>query len=139
LNDSKYKSDYSENGVVQHVTGKEVVDAPKLMFNTELGYDDGTWFGRVGGKYTDKRYYTYLNDGQVPAFWVWNMGAGYKQKSMGGLRDFTVQLNLTNLFDKKYYSTIGSNGFVTSDPNGMFATMLEGAPRQVFLTVSAKY
>lgn len=139
LNDSKYESDYLEGGVQQNAKGKQVVDAPKKMFNTELGYDDGVWFGRVGSKYTDKRYYTYLNDGQVPAFWLWNLGAGYKQKSLAGLRDFTAQVNVTNLLDKKYYSTIGSNGFVTSDPTGLFATLLEGAPRQIFVTVSAKY
>ncbi len=138
LNDSKYKSDYLDGATLINTNGKQVVDTPKVMFNTELSYENQSWFGRFGGKYTDKRYYTYTNDSQVPDFWVWNLSGGYKQKTLGGLRDFTAQVGVTNLFDKKYFSTVGTNGFVSSDPTGLFATMMEGAPRQVFFTVSGK-
>lgn len=138
LNDSKYKSDYLDGTTVIKTNGKQVVDTPKVMYNTELSYENQSWFGRFGGKYTDKRYYTYTNDNQVPEFWVWNLSAGYKQKTMGKLHDFTAQVGVTNLFDKKYFSTVGTNGFVSSDPNGLYATMMEGAPRQVFFTVSGK-
>ncbi|MBI3229221.1 MAG: hypothetical protein HYZ45_03265 [Burkholderiales bacterium] len=58
---------------------------------------------------------------------------------MMGLQEFSAQLNVTNLLNKRYFSTIGSNGFAASDPQGAFATMLEGAPRQVFMTVSGKF
>jgi iron complex outermembrane receptor protein len=44
-------------------------------------------------------------------------------------------VNVTNLLDKKYYTTLGTNGFVDSDPQGTYETLQEGAPRQVFLTV----
>ncbi len=44
----------------------------------------------------------------------------------------------SNLFDKKYLGSIGTNGFVTSDPGGTFATMLSGAPRQFFVTLNGK-
>ncbi|MBI3479663.1 MAG: TonB-dependent receptor [Nitrosomonadales bacterium] len=139
LNDSKYKTDYMNGNTLVNVTGMQVVDAPRLMFNTDIAYDDGHWFGSLGGKYTDKRYYTYLNDGVVPAFWVMNAAAGYKQKNLAGMKDFSVQLSMTNVLDKKYFGTIGSNGFVQSDAQGAFATMLEGAPRQMFLTASTKF
>jgi iron complex outermembrane receptor protein len=146
-NDSKYKSDYLDasspvkdangNGVTR-AAGKQVVDTAKILFNTELSYENDSWFTRLGGKYTDKRYYTYLNDIEVPAFWVANLSGGYKMKSYGVFKDLSFQVNLTNLFAKKYFSTIGSNGFVNSDPTGSYATLLTGAPRQVFFSVNAK-
>ena len=120
------------------IAGKQVVDSPKLMFKTELSYETPQWFGRVGGKYTDKRFYTYSNDASVPAYWVMNLSTGYKQKNLGGIKDFSIQLNVENLLNKQYFSTIGSNGFQTFDPTGTAQTLLSGAPRQLFVTVSGK-
>ena len=137
-NSSKYKSNYIDNGNVVAVAGKDVVDAPRVMFNTELTYENAAWFTRLGGKFTDKRYYTYTNDASVPSFWTSTLSAGYKFKNVGAFKDVSVQLNVSNLFDKQYFSTIGTNGFAASDPNGTLATLLAGAPRQVFLTVSGK-
>jgi iron complex outermembrane receptor protein len=146
-NDSKYKSDYLDasspvkdangNGIVR-AAGKQVVDTAKILYNTELSYENEAWFTRLGGKYTDKRYYTYLNDIEVPAFWVANLSAGYKMRSYGMFKDLSLQVNVTNLFAKQYFSTIGSNGFVNADPTGSFATLLSGAPRQVFVSMNAK-
>lgn len=137
-NSSKYKSDYMDSGKVVAVAGKDVVDAPRVMFNTELTYENAAWFTRLGGKFTDKRYYTYTNDASVPSFWTSTLSAGYKFKNVGAFKDVSVQVNVSNLFDKQYFSTIGTNGFAASDPNGTLATLLSGAPRQVFLTVSGK-
>jgi iron complex outermembrane receptor protein len=144
LNDSKYQSDYlnadSKNVVYTvHTNGKTVVDAPKLMFSTDIGYEKNGWYGSLNGKYTGERYYTYLNDNKVDAYFVMNASAGYREKNVAGLKEASIQLAVTNLMDKKYFSTIGSNGFVESDPKGAYATMLEGAPRQVFLTLSGKF
>lgn len=138
FNDSKYKSDYRDNNVLVPVNGKTVVNAPRNLFSTELSYETGAWFARAGGKYTDKRYYTYLNDNGVPSFWLANLSAGYKLKSLGWLKEASLQVNVTNLFDKEYISTIGTNGFQASDPKGTAQTLLTGAPRQVFVTLSGK-
>ena len=135
-NDSQYKSDYLDNGKSVAINGKQVVDAPRTMFDTEITYENSTWFTRLGGKHTAKRYYTYQNDGVVPAFWVASLSAGYKLKSVGMFKDVSLQLNVSNLFDKRYFSTIGSNGFSNSDPSGTNQTLLTGAPRQAFLTLS---
>ncbi|MYN19677.1 TonB-dependent receptor [Rugamonas sp. FT107W] len=138
FNDSKYKSNYQDGANLVAVSGKQVVDAPRSLFNTEASYESGTWFARVGGKYTGKRYYTYLNDASVPSFWLANLSAGYKLKSMGMLKDLSLQVNVTNLFDKQYIGSIGTNGFQASDVNGTAQTLLTGAPRQVFVTLNGK-
>ena len=48
------------------------------------------------------------------------------------MRTAEIQLNATNLFDKAYVSTIGSNGFGNVGDN---QTLLSGAPRQFFATL----
>lgn len=137
-NDSRYKSDYLDGNNLVRVNGKQVAGAPKTLFSTEVAYDSGAWFARLGGKFTGKRYYTYTNDASVKAFWLGSLSAGYKLKSLGLAKDLSLQLNVTNLFDKQYISTVGTNGFQASDPNRTAQTLLTGAPRQVFLTLNGK-
>ncbi len=132
LNRSRYGSDYRDNGVLVAVSGKQVVDAPAVLMHTELAYDDKHWFARLAGHYTARRYYTFTNDGQVAPFTVWDLGAGIHHGTL------TVQANIGNLFNQRYFSTIGSNQFTASDPHGLFATMLTGAPRELFITISGK-
>jgi iron complex outermembrane receptor protein len=108
------------------------------MFKSSLGYDNGTLFGNLGLDYMSKRYYTYLNDGSVPERTLFNLSGGMRTKAVGGLSEATVQFGISNLFDKKYISTIGSNGFQNSDTTGTAQTLLVGAPRQLFVTISGK-
>jgi iron complex outermembrane receptor protein len=140
FNHSEYKDAplYYEGTTAIDVNGKRVVDTPRLLFNTELGYEHDGWFGRVDAKYTGERYYTYLNDSPVPSYWLANASAGYKLGGFGPFKSATVQLNVTNVFDKRYFGAIGTNGYASSDPSGSFATMLAGAPRAVFLSLNAK-
>jgi iron complex outermembrane receptor protein len=55
------------------------------------------------------------------------------------MKELAVQLSITNLANTHYFATVGSNGFVASDPQGAFATLQEGAPRQFFATLSGKF
>jgi iron complex outermembrane receptor protein len=138
MNDSTYQDNYYDNNKLINITDKQVVDSPKNMLKLELSYDNTEWFSRLGGKYTDKRFYTYTNDAKVPAFWLYSLSAGYKPKSFGMLKDISVQLNVENLFNKQYFSSMGTNGFDVSDPKGSLVTLQAGAPRQLFLSFSAK-
>lgn len=72
----------------------------------------------------------------VPPTWApaWPAAIG----PAGRLKDVTLQVNVTNLFDKRHFGTIGSNGFSASDPQGTSMTLMAGAPRQVFFTLSGK-
>jgi iron complex outermembrane receptor protein len=139
LNDSQYKSDYLNGSTVVSLNGKQVVDSPKVMFNSDIGYEKDGWFSSLNGKYTGQRYYTYLNDAGVNPYWLLDASAGYKQKNVAGMKEFSARLSITNLLDNHYFSTLGSNGFTVSDPLGQFETLQEGAPRQVFVTVSGTF
>lgn len=139
LNDSRYKENFLDNGSEVAVKGKQVVDSPKVLANSRIGYDDGTWFGNVGANYVGKRYYTYLNDNSVGAYALWNLATGYRHNTAGALKEYEVRFNVTNLFDRSYVASIGTNGFVTSDPGGTAQTLLVGSPRTFTLTFSGKF
>ena len=109
------------------------------MLKSQLGYDDGALFGNVSVDYMSKRYYSYTNDASVPDRTLVNLSAGYKMKHVMMLREISLQASVNNLFDKHYISTIGSNGFTNSDAAGTYATLLPGAPRQFYVTLTGKF
>ena len=119
--------------------GKHVVDAPDTMIKSILGYDNGSLFGDFGADFMSQRYYSYTNDASVPSRLLFNASAGYRFAPFSLFKQSSVQLNVTNLTDRKYISTLGSNGFVNSDPTGTAQTLLPGAPREFTLTFAAKF
>lgn len=142
-NDSEYDDDYTvtnASGVqtLVPVSGKQVTDAPEILFKSELAYDNGSFFARADVNYTDERFYTYLNDRGVESYTLLNLGAGYRFSAFSA-DEIVIQADVTNVTDKEYFSTIDSNGFVTSDPQGTTQTLLRGAPRQFFVTVKARF
>ncbi len=142
-NDSTFDDDYTKvtagGPVVVAVKGKQVPDAPKTMLRSQVSYDLGGIFFRVDGNYMAKRYYTYLNDGHAKSYTLFNASAGYRFGAVGGIFDeLTLQLDATNLFDKKYIATLNSNGFAETDTAGTAQTLLPGAPRQVFVSLKAR-
>ena len=82
-----------------------------------------------------KRYFTYTNDQSVGSRVIVDATLGYRF-DMGMRKPIEVQLNATNLFDKRYVSTIGSNGFGNSGDN---QTLLAGAPQQFFVTAKVGF
>lgn len=146
-NQSEYQDDVvNALGVVLAATaGKTVVDVPKELFKSELGYDNGTIFGKLGLDYTGERYFTYTNDlvassgdgaGKVDSYMLVNMNLGYRFKDFGFGKNLSIQANVTNLTDEKYISTIGSNGFRNS---GDRQTFLAGAPLQWFVSLNGQF
>jgi iron complex outermembrane receptor protein len=146
-NDSQYDDDYVNGAYINPVDGsnvvrsggKQVVDTPKLLFASEVEYRLGDFTAKLGTKYTGNRYYTYNNDAGVDEFWLWNGGLAWEKKDLGWAHRLRVAFDATNLFDEKYIATLGSNGFRDSDPNGTFATLLAGSPRQLFLSVDLEF
>ena len=135
LSNSTYRDNVISGGNLVAISGKHVVDAPDTMLKSILGYDDGRLSGSLGIDYMSQRYFSYLNDAKVPSHTLVNLSVGYRSKSLGFISEGSVKLGVNNLTNQKYVSTIGSNGFGNSGDN---QTLMAGAPRQVFLTLSAK-
>ena len=136
-NDTTYRNDVvnAVGTVLAATKGKTVVDTPKHLIRGELAYDSERLFGRVGVNYMSERFFTYTNDKSVPGRALVDATLGYRVDA-GLSQPIELQLNATNLFDKKYVSTIGSNGFGNSGDN---MTLLAGAPQQIFFSVKVGF
>ncbi|MFM5950284.1 MAG: TonB-dependent receptor, partial [Novosphingobium sp.] len=137
--DAKYDQDVL-SGVLYPTKDKQVVDTPKHLLNAELAYDDGNFFGKIGMNYQSRRYYTYTNDNSVPGRTLVDASIGYRfgegDSMLSGLE---IQLNATNLFDKRYIATLGQNGLAFTDPTGTLQSMLVGAPQQFFVSLRKRF
>jgi iron complex outermembrane recepter protein len=137
--DAQYDQDVL-SGVLYPTKSKTQVDTPKHLLNLELAYDDDNLFGRIGVNYQSKRYYTYINDNSVPGRTLVDATLGYRFGDEADmLSGLEIQVNATNLFDKKYIATLGQNGLTFSDPGGALQSMLVGAPRQIFVSVRKRF
>ena len=134
-NDASYRDDVVTPTAIIPTKGKDVVDTPKHLLRGEIAYDSDSFFGRIGANYMSKRYFNYLNDRSVSSRVLFDATLGYRF-DMGLRTPIELQLNATNLLDKKYVSTIGSNGFGNSGDN---QTLLAGAPQQFFATVKVGF
>jgi iron complex outermembrane receptor protein len=138
FNDSTYDDDTVDgNGVVVGRTkDKKTVDTPEHLFKADVGYDDGSFFARFSLSYMSKRYFTYENDRSVPSQTLADLTLGYRFSGEPWMEGLEVQLNVSNLFDEDYISTINSNGFPI---RGDSQTLLIGAPQQAFITVRKEF
>ena len=149
FNDNTYQDDVVIRNAAGQPTsviatkGKTVTDSPRHILHGELAYDDDALFGRISVNHLSKRFFTYTNGlvtssdglGSVPAQTIVDATLGYRLK-LGLSKPVELQVNATNLFNKRYISTIGSNGFGNLGDN---QTFLAGAPRQIFATLKVTY
>ena len=130
--DATYRDDVVDSsGATALIKGKTVVDSPKHLARGEINYEREGAFGRIGVNYMSKRYYTYTNEQSVPGRVILDATVGYRFTDK-----LELQLNATNLLDKRYISTVGSGGFGNS---GDGQTLLIGAPSQFFATIKAGF
>jgi iron complex outermembrane receptor protein len=135
-NESTYDDDVrnSLGTVVQATGGKTLVNTPEHLFKADLGYDDGTFFSTLSVAYTGSRFFSYLNNAEVSGYTTADFTTGVRFD--GALDGLEAQLNVTNLMNEEYVSTIGTNGFNTASDN---QTLMVGAPRQVFVTIRKSF
>lgn len=124
---------FDGNGVlIGHTKGKYAVDAPKHLVKVRLDYQHFGLFARLGLSWLGERYFTYENDQSVPPQFLADLTLGWQFAGAGWRDGLAVQLNVTNLLDARYISTLGSNDFPI---RGDAQTLLAGAPRQVFVAL----
>jgi iron complex outermembrane receptor protein len=143
-NHSKYQNDVlttcTVGGVTSpcvfaHTKDKTVVDAPEHMLKGEVVYDDGSIFGRVGGDYMSKRYFSYENNLVADGRFVADASIGYRIKASGWLNNVSLEVSVTNLTDKKYISTVNTNNVQVNGSDFDNPNFMVGAPRQWFVTL----
>lgn len=138
FNDSTYDNNVVDSTLPAPILtgGKKVVNAPENLFKADLGYDNGSLYGKLSVAYTGSRFFSYVNNAEVDGYTVVDLTAGYRLGGNDLLDGTELQLNVTNLMDEEFVSTIGTNGFNTAADN---QTLMVGAPRQIFATIRKSF
>jgi iron complex outermembrane receptor protein len=127
-------------GACLSIQGKVVVDTPQGLYKTALDYNKSGLFAHIGADYMSTRYFTYTNDGSVPGRFLTEFGAGYSREQLGAFKDLKAQFNVYNVLNSQYYASIGTNGFIASDPLSVNNNTLQvGSPRTLVCTLAARF
>ncbi|HWI86914.1 MAG TPA: TonB-dependent receptor [Sphingomonas sp.] len=136
-NHSEYQDDVrrADGTLYAHTKGKSVIDAPKSMLKGEIVYDDGGIFGRIGGNYMSRRFFSYENDQVAPGRFVADASVGYRFAGSGWLKNISIEASVTNLTDKQYISSVNTNNVQVGGSDFDNPNFMVGAPRQWFVTL----
>ncbi|MGA2349779.1 MAG: TonB-dependent receptor [Terracidiphilus sp.] len=130
----------SSTGSCLPLQGLMVVDTPKYLYKTYLEYKKSGFFTHLGADYMSLRYFTYSNDNSVPGRFLTDLSLGYERADLGALKDLKIQANASDLLNSQYYASIGTNGFIYSDPTSVNNNTLQvGAPRTISGTLSVRF
>ncbi|WP_404710187.1 TonB-dependent receptor [Sphingomonas sp. MMS24-J13] len=149
---SKYQSDYTSTatgigaatgtciggylvvGGVVPTCGKQLPGTPKWMNKTVATLSVGPFEVQGIGDFVGRRFATFTDDASVPSYFLTSLRIAAKvPENLLPLRKAEIALNVTNLTDKKGWSSIS----IGSATNNYSAYPI--APRQWFLTLSAAY
>lgn len=121
------------------IAGNQVVASPRNTGNLQIAYDDDRLWGQLAAHYRSRRYYTFTNDQSVPGAATLDLAAGYRLTGTRAAPGVELLVNATNLLNHRYYASLGTSGFVNSDPNGTYTTLQVAPPRQVYATLRAHF
>jgi iron complex outermembrane receptor protein len=137
---STYDSNYTSGGTVFDTGGKIVVDSPEFLYKNGLAYTKRGFDAHIGSDFLGKRYFTYSDDNSVGSRWLADFGTSYHVDEVGPFNQLKLQFNIYNLFNNKYWGTIGTNGFVAHDPTSIANNTLQpGAPVAITGSFSARF
>lgn len=137
---STYNSNYTTNGKLILTGGKIAVDSPEFLYKNSLTYSHKGFDAHIASDYMSKRYFTYTDDNSVAGRFLAEFGTNYHIDEIGIFDQLKLQFNIYNVVNAKYYSTIGTNGFIASDPTSVGNNTLQvGAPRAYTGTFSVRF
>ncbi|MFT8464759.1 TonB-dependent receptor [Acetobacter persici] len=90
-------SNIPSRGDLLPTRGKRPVQAPSVMANFGLTYDDGRIFGNVGIHYTSSQFVTFTNDQKIPGYITDSLALGYRFPSFRYVKNPVFKLNFNNI------------------------------------------
>ncbi|MFM1885981.1 MAG: hypothetical protein RL026_1138 [Pseudomonadota bacterium] len=123
--------------------GKKVVETPDWTYAGRVEWRLLSSL-RVGAqaKYVGERFSTDVNDQKVGSYTTVDLDAEYEFAGWGG-KDWSLQLNVINLFDKVYFGSISSRSnavAITGVPTSPSSPTYQlGAPQTVQLSLKASF
>jgi iron complex outermembrane recepter protein len=150
--DSKILSDFlTKNGsslATLATSDKDFPDTPRWMFSASAQYSTGPYMAALTAKYVGRRFTTLMNDESLDPYTIVNFDAGYRFPSAWFLKNPTIRLNITNLFNEHYLlANSGSGSNISATANSAYSTYsgyavpsyYVGAPRFSSLTFSTEF
>lgn len=124
-------------------TGKQMPDTPEWLSGLSLNYAAGPWYADLAAKFTGKSYSTLVNDESVNAATLVNATLGYRFADTAFLKKPSVQINVSNLFNKEYLRINSGSGslFTTRalGAGGSTPYYYVGAPRFISVTLRSDF
>ena len=128
-----------------HTAGKEFVETPDWTFSCRATYKIGDFNLGLGAKYVGRRFASDDNGYRVPDYYTVNADASYDLDSLG-LENSALKLNVDNVFDKHYFSSVNSSktcftAYTATKTSGCTTLpgLYVGSPRTVMVTLKVSY
>ena len=106
-----------KNAATAALTGKTPDNTPKVTASMLLEFRPAALPGfsvNAGAYYTAKRFINPLNQAEIPGYTTYTAGVGYKTAVMG--KALSLQANVTNLQDKRYWEAGGAGYLAVGMP-----------------------
>ncbi|TAM03808.1 MAG: TonB-dependent receptor [Paraburkholderia sp.] len=135
-NHSRIKEDLRVSKKVTAPTaGKKYPLDPDWMLALSAQYARERWYARAQTKFMGRQFATLTNDEPVPSYTTVDLDAGYRFDGNTFLKNPTLRMNISNLFDKRYRN---ASSVQTGNGNGTVYYYL-GAPRLISATLTADF
>ncbi len=111
-----FDNDLGSRGSLIKTDGNDLPDTPRWLLKAGLIYKYRGFTISPSVKYVDQRYGDIENQEQVDDYTTVDLMIGYQIKNLWFLQEANLEIEFTNLFDKKYIGTIKADddGFRTS-------------------------
>ncbi len=107
-NSLTYDRDIEYQGQTYDTKGKQIVDVPKWTVVSGIIFKHQGWEISPQMRYIGKRYGDIEHKEDIPSYEVFDFKASYTKKNIGAFKEFKVFLELNNLFDRHYVSSISA-------------------------------
>ncbi|WP_428390723.1 TonB-dependent receptor [Lichenicoccus sp.] len=120
-------NDIANGGDLLPTAGKIAVRSPRLQGAVGLTYDDGTLFGVATVKYVGSQYATFINDERIAAHTEADLALGVRLPSFGPASHPQLRLNLVNVTDNAFLSSVANPTTNAHDTVGRYGTVIAGS------------
>lgn len=135
-NKASYDDDIATKaGTVIPVGGKQMQDSPRHMAKATAVWRPGAWTLMLAANHIGSRFGDTEEKERVASHTVFDAGVSYDFSRFMGIRDASLGLTVSNLFDKRYIGVINSSDYTVGGKPSYYP----GAPRTVVLALSGRF
>ena len=120
-------NDIANGGDLLPTAGKIAVRSPRFQGAAGLTYDDGTLLGVATVKYVGSQYATFTNDERIAAHTQADLALGVRLPSFGPASHPQLRLNLVNVTDNAFLSSVANPTTNAHDTVGRYGTPVAGS------------